>query len=386
MKRNHFFITGILLIVAGCGLPPERASHAVEAPLSGPAAHPKHPSPNDTVSIDELLRPTNESVIAQVRVTALLDTTIAYEIPGTGEVAYDTRRTGNLSARISGRIERLYVRYRYQNVSAGQRIMDLYSPELVTAQEQYLYILKNDADNASLLRSARERLLLLGMDEQQVRTIGKAGSPMLRVSIYSPYSGHLHEAGAGMQTMTTTPMGEATYTTQPLALKEGMYLQKGQQVLSVTDPSRAWAQVQVPGSGQAMIHKGMIVLLQPEGSETELRASVQLLEPFYRETTKSATVRVPFDNRRLQLPIGTRLNARFSVTRKGKWLPASSVLLLGVDEVVLRRKGAAFQVSKVRTGTRAGGFIQILEGITSGDSVALHAGLLLDSESFTKMK
>src|SRR5260221_3189102 len=61
-----------------------------------------------------------------------------------GTIAYDTRLVNTISARVSGRIEKLYVKYRYQHIMKGQRIMDIYSPELLTTEQELLFVIKND--------------------------------------------------------------------------------------------------------------------------------------------------------------------------------------------------------------------------------------------------
>ena len=76
-----------------------------------------------------------------------------------------------ISARVSGRIEKLYVRYRYQHIHKGDRIMDIYSPELVTAQQELLFLIKNDPANEGLIRAAKQKLLLLGMSEEQLNKV-----------------------------------------------------------------------------------------------------------------------------------------------------------------------------------------------------------------------
>jgi Cu(I)/Ag(I) efflux system membrane fusion protein len=79
-----------------------------------------------------------------------------------GNIGYDTREVGSISARVSGRIEKLYVKYRYQRISKGQHILDIYSPELLTAQQNLLFLLKNDAGNTTMIQASKEKLLLLG--------------------------------------------------------------------------------------------------------------------------------------------------------------------------------------------------------------------------------
>src|SRR5688572_16446069 len=94
------------------------------------------------VQLESLLKPTNQYVISAMPVTAIKKEQIVAEIDALGRVEYNTRMIGNISARIKGRIEKLYVRYKYQFIKKGQIIMDIYSPELLTAQQNLLFILK----------------------------------------------------------------------------------------------------------------------------------------------------------------------------------------------------------------------------------------------------
>ena len=115
-----------------------------------------------------VIKPTNEYVRSGVPLATLQRSEEEIEVDALGRVVYDTRHIGSVSARISGRIEKLYVRYRYQKVSAGQKIMDLYSPEILTAEENLLFLLKNDPSNTSLINAAKQKLLLLGMNKEQL--------------------------------------------------------------------------------------------------------------------------------------------------------------------------------------------------------------------------
>ena len=84
------------------------------------------------IELEVLIRPTNEYVISTIPVTSIKKRAEEIEIEAFGKVAYDTKEIGSISARISGRIEKLYVRFRFQKVNKGQHILDIYSPEVVT--------------------------------------------------------------------------------------------------------------------------------------------------------------------------------------------------------------------------------------------------------------
>jgi Cu(I)/Ag(I) efflux system membrane fusion protein len=140
------------------------------------------------IKLDDLLQPTDRFVVSAVPVTTVVQKEEPIEVDALGTVAYDTRLVNTISARVSGRIEKLYVKYRYQHVMKGQKIMDIYSPDLLTTEQEILFVIKNDPSNASLINAAKQKLLLLGMSESQLQQIIRTGKPSLTVGVFSNYS------------------------------------------------------------------------------------------------------------------------------------------------------------------------------------------------------
>ena len=123
------------------------------------------------IKLDDLLQPTDHFVVSSIPVTTVRKKVVPVDMEAFGTITYDTRLINTISARVSGRIEKLYVRYRYQHVHKGAHIMDIYSPELLTAQQNLLFLLKNDAGNTSFINAAKEKLLLLGVSNDQLEQI-----------------------------------------------------------------------------------------------------------------------------------------------------------------------------------------------------------------------
>lgn len=341
------------------------------------------------IEMESLLKPTNEFVISSIPITTMEKRGEQIEIEALGNIAYDTRQVGSISARVSGRIEKLYVRYRYQKISKGQRILDIYSPELLTAQQNLLFLLKNDAGNTTFIEAAKEKLLLLGMSNEQLKQVIKTNQPSLTIAVYSNYSGHIHEAAIGGG-MNTDPgnMKDISLITEELTLKEGMYIQKGQSVFSVFNPDRAWAVLNVYGENQSLVQKGNTVRIVPETAPgKDFRASIDFIEPFYRKESKTLTARVYFNNSVLKIPVGSQVKATvFGDTKEAYWLPKEAVLSLGLDKVVFQKTDGGFKARKISTGIAHEKHIQVLNGLTTTDSVAVNAQFLMDSESFIKVK
>ncbi|NOT50112.1 MAG: HlyD family efflux transporter periplasmic adaptor subunit [Chitinophagaceae bacterium] len=341
------------------------------------------------VKLTSLLKPTNEFVISSIPVTSIEQRDEQIEIEALGNITYDTRQVGSISARVSGRIEKLYIRYRYQKIKKGQRILDIYSPELLTAQQNLLFLLKNDALNTTFIEAAKEKLQLLGMSNEQLQQVVKSGQPSLTIAVYSNYSGHIHEAANGGNMNTSTEsMKDISLITEELSLKEGMYLQKGQSVFTVFNPDRAWAILNIYGENQSLVKVGNTVSIIPETAPgKDFRASIDFIEPFYRKENKTLTARVYFNNSVMKIPIGSQLKATVFVNPKeAYWLPKEAVLSLGMDKVVFSKTDGGFKAIKVITGIVHEKFIQVLTGLTTTDSVAANAQYLMDSESFIKVK
>jgi membrane fusion protein, copper/silver efflux system len=340
------------------------------------------------VELDALLKPTNEFVISSIPVTTIQKKEEQIEIEALGIIAYDTRLTGSISSRVAGRIEKLYVRYRYQKIKKGQHILDIYSHELMTAQQNLLFLLKNDASNASFIQAAKEKLLLLGMSNQQLQQIILAGKPTLTIAVYSNYSGHIHEANGSVMKTSTGNMNDIALITEELSLKEGMYLQKGQSVFTVYNPDRAWAVLNIYGENQGLVKTGNTVRIIPETApDKDFRAGIDFIEPFYRKDSKTLTARVYFNNSVMKIPIGSQVKATvFGNTKDAWWLPNDAVVSLGLDKIVFQKTGEGFKAVKITSGITQKNHIQVLKGLTEKDSVAVNAQYLMDSESFIKIK
>jgi len=370
-------ISFIALLFAACGN--KKDPHAGHAQGSKPSG----------VELESLLKPTNEFVVSSIPVTTIKRKEASIEIEALGNIAYDTREIRAISAKVSGRIEKLYVRYRYQHVHKGDKIMDIYSPELLTAQQSLLFLIKNDPENHSLIEAAKQRLLLLGMDDEQLKQIVNSQKPSLSVAIYSNYTGHLHEAGSmDMNLNNSDGKMDVSRITEELAIKEGMYVQKGQSVFQLYNTDRSWVLLNIFPESQSLIKVGNAVRIVPETApDKNFRATINFIEPFYRKESKTITARIYFDNSRLNIPIGSQVRTTiFGNTADAWWLPEGAVLSLGLDKIVFKKESGGFRAHKINTGITNKNNIQVVSGIAQTDSVAVNAQYLMDSESFIKVK
>lgn len=375
-----------------CPMHPQIHSDTAGAcPICGmPLEKVKSPQEARSVSLNTLLQPANQQVVASVPMVHMMERSEDLELRSFGFITYDTRSLGVISSNVEGRIEKLYVKYRYQLIGKGQKIMDIYSPQLMTAQENLLFILKNDPSNTSLISAAKQKLLLLGMSSTQLEKVISSGKAATTVSVFSNYSGHIHESTGNQAPMTGDlpegSMKDVSLTTKELTVKEGMYVQKGQSIFSVYNANRAWAVINIFAGQAALVKKGDKVTITPQtDSKKKFNSEINYIEPFFREGNKTVTVRVYFDNSKMNIPIGSQVDATiFAGDRKANWLPEEAILSLGLDDVVFVRKGEAFVARKIETGIVYKHLIQVLSGLDPSEAVAANAQYLVDSESFIK--
>ena len=190
-------------------------------------------------SIDNLIKPTDNFIVGNYQTTTAIDTTISSEINLPGIVAYDPNSSVNIAARMSGRIERMYVNYKYQKVNKGQKLFDLYSPELLTEQQNFIYMVINDADNISIINASKQKLLLYGMTQNQINTLITSKTANPRISIYSPASGII-DGTETMANVSTPAMQSGSNSTEILNVKEGNYIKKGEVIFKLLNTDKVW--------------------------------------------------------------------------------------------------------------------------------------------------
>ena len=182
-------------------------------------------------------------------------------------------------------------------------------------------------------------------------------------------------------------MKDVPSTTEPLSVKEGMYVQKGQQLFSVYDPRKAWVLLSIYTDNVDAVKPGDPVHLVCETfPDKDFDGKIDFIEPFFRKDSKTLTARVYFNNTSVQIPIGSQVKATILTGKRSiATLPASAFLSLGVDKIVFVKLKDGFKAKKVVTGSTYDDKIELLSGVSANDTVAINAQFLMDSESFIKV-
>jgi membrane fusion protein, copper/silver efflux system len=394
MNRKHLHIVWFVIFAAACG------KHASEDHTN----HTGHDSTKVNESIRMISRPANQVVLSSQKTIKLSQNLSRQTITASGYIAFDERRNNKVAVRTSGRIEKLHIKYNYQLVKKGERIAELYSPELNTYQEEYLFLLKSKED--SLAVKAKQKLKLLGLSENQIQQVEKSNTVNHAITITSPIDGFIRfsteavssgemkpSASEGMGAMGAASASNAEVEgTASGQIREGMYVNKGQTLFVVNDVHQVWVILSVNISAQAQLKKGLPVTLYLEAQADSIEANIDLVEPVYQDKQRFAQARIYLNNPGRIFKINSFVKGKISIQAQVLSVPLSSVYDLGSRRIVWVKTGRTsdgiglFEARVVFTGMASDKMIEIVNGLKGDEEIALDAGYMLDSESILNEK
>lgn len=361
---------------------------------------------NDSTKVNEAIRmisrPSNQVVLSSQKTIKLSQGTAKQTVTASGYIAFDKRRNNIVAVRTSARIEKLYVKYNYQYVKKGERIAEVYSPELNTFQEEYLFLLQSRED--SLAAKAKQKLKLLGLSETQIQRIEKSSTVTNTIIITSPIDGFIRfstEPASQDEMKPSSKIGEMNAAAESNAesqitssdqIREGAYITKGQTLFVVNDTRQVWVILSVGIDSQTELKKGSLIILYPEGQADSINARIDLVEPIYQDKQRFAQARIYLDNQERKLKINSLVRSKFLIQTDALTIPLSSVYDLGSRKIVWVKTDTTsngtglFEPRVVMTGMSSNNFIQITSGLQGDEEIALNAGYMLDSESILNDK
>jgi len=335
--------------------------------------------------LDKVLKPVNNSVLASVKTVHPVFQKINLDVSADGYIDYDSRTENNISSLYSGRIEKLYVRYAYQSIHKGEKIFEIYSPEIVTAQENLVYLLKNDSGETSLINAAKQKLRLLGFTEKLLNEITQSGKVMQTVPVYSSYEGHAHAAMKMSAEMNGMP-SQNNVSGEELPVKEGMYVMMGETVFNVVNPHEVAVVLQIKPEDISKVEVGSEVEITiADNTGMTMNGKVDFIEPVFKQGLKTMTAKIYIDNSEHNHKVGTLVKARIKgVEIEALWIPLSALVDLGKEKIVFVKQDGNFFARKVETGIMTNDMTEVADGLTEADEIASEAHYLVDSEAFIK--
>lgn len=382
---------------------------------------------SDDVSINQLRLSEAAVALADINTSVVTRGLAEREVRLSGKLAYDETRIKRISAWISGRLDRLFVDYAGTTIRQGEHLFEIYSPELLAAQEELIQardqlnkITSSDALSRrtfeATLMASKEKLALLGLNEDQIRSIESSGNVTTTLTVHSPISGVVIEKGA----------------------LEGSYVNTGSAVYTIADLNQLWLILDAYESDLSWLNYGQEILFEAEALPGQsYKGVISFIDPLVNESTRTVRIRanVPNPNGMLKPGMFVRATVKANLDEDGqvisgelagKWVgpmhpevirsgpgdcdicgmplvpaetmgyvkgsgtehqpmrvPVSAVLLTGPRAVVYVQltgtKEPTFELREVKLGPRAGEYYVVLEGLEEGERVVTHGSFKIDS-------
>ena len=284
-----------------------------------------------------------------------------------GQVAYDDTRLSDVNLKYDGWIGDLKADYVGARVNKGDVLFTIFSPALFAAQREYLEVLKRTSrsNSKSLSQAARRRLLFWGLTPQQINSLMERGQPQEYVSILAPQDGVIVSknvvAGTGQKAGVT--------------------------LMRIADLSTVWIEAEVYEADLALVTPGMGATIElPYGQVKTLEGKVDYVYPYLQGDKRTGRLRLTFPNPDGALKPGMYADVRFRVPLGRRLaVPESAVLIAGDSRVVFEDLGNGRLAPRhVKSGRRAGGYIEILSGLEPGVRIVTSGNFLIASESKLK--
>jgi Cu(I)/Ag(I) efflux system membrane fusion protein len=287
---------------------------------------------------------------------------LARELRTSARIVPDETRLFHVTVKIDGYVEKLFAATTGGYVKRGEPLLTVYSPMLVSAQQEYLNVLK---DSAELAAAAKRRLQLLDITDEQIDRLAKTGKPERAVTLFAPANGWIIER----------------------SISAGHRVMAGEQLLVLADLSNVWADADIYQSDLPYVQMGMPVEFTVSAAPDKTFAGkISFMAPVLDAETRTVKVRMEVPNAGLLLKPEMYAVARLSFDLGEKLaVPEAAVMRTGDRAYVFRDTGDGKLIpTSIKTGARTDGWFELLDGLKEGDQVVTSANFLVDSESSMK--
>ncbi|MDO6446274.1 efflux RND transporter periplasmic adaptor subunit [Colwellia sp. 1_MG-2023] len=283
------------------------------------------------------------------------------QINTVGVITYNEDKLSHIHPRIAGWIEKLYIKATGDLVEKGQPLYELYSPELVNAQEEYLLTLA--ANDKRLIAASENRLKALHIPQEVLNEIKSTKQVKQHVMFTAPQSGFVKD----------------------LNIREGFYVELGTKLFSIGDLSQVWVEAEVFERQYRKIHQGDKVSMNLDYlPEHVWQGEVDYIYPILDAETRTVRVRLRFQNPDLSLKpnMFAQVTIHDSNDQQQLLIPKEALIRTGKqDRVVLALNEGEFKSITVKIGNQDAEHIEVLSGLNEGDKIVVSAQFLIDSES-----
>lgn len=285
------------------------------------------------------------------------------EISAVGTVAWNERDQIVVQARADGYVEALHVRATLDGVRTGQPLLDLYVPDWVAVQEDYLAARRIQGNGLeTLVAASRQRMRQAGMSKAQIGLVERTGKVQARMTLVAPQAGFITE----------------------LMVREGSTVMIGKPLMRISSLSSVWVQAEVPESQIAQVAEGASVSAQSPARPGEIfRGQLQSFLPEVNPATRTRKARMTLDNPQAKLVPGMFVHMQIEGGQMGSSLlvPSEALVRTGKRTLVIALDNGAFRPFEVTIGREQNGKSEILSGLSRGQQIVVSGQFLIDSEA-----
>jgi membrane fusion protein, copper/silver efflux system len=297
-----------------------------------------------------------------------------HTIRASGTVAYDKQRQWDYVTRIDGYVQKLNVFSPGESVEKGAPLLTIYSPELYTAQKEFVNALamrdnaraKNSGEvltnSEQLVGAGRERLRLWDINEDQIAELEKTRKPQETLALLSPFNGVVKE----------------------LAVEQGSRVAVGDRVVDLADLSVVWVWAQLFQDDLRMLRKGLpVTITLPSHPGEKFQGKIVVIDPFINDALRTVRVRIDVDNPDLKLRPDMYVDAELSMDMgEGLAVPVDAILPTGIHNIAFVDKGGGgLEPRYVELGREYGDFYEVKSGLKENERVVTSANFLIDAEA-----
>jgi membrane fusion protein, copper/silver efflux system len=328
----------------------------------------------DLVPLSQLSGSTNEYqlemspeaiALSNVMTTKVTSGASASRLQLSGKIQPDEQRIRSLTSNFAGRIDKLFVNFTGQEVTKGQKLATIYSPDLVNAQKELLEVAKIKDRQPALYQAAKEKLRLWKISEGQIAEIEKSGAVETQFDVYADASGIVSARNVSL----------------------GEFVSRGSVLFELMDLSQVWVIMDAYESDLAGIKKGDNISFQAAAYPgKEFTGKVSYIDPILNPETRTVGIRAEAVNTGMQLKPEMFVSATIktsATTQSGLMVPKSAILWTGPRSVVYVQVGdsgsPAFEMREVTLGARSGDDYMVTAGINDGDEVVSNGVFAIDA-------
>lgn len=285
-----------------------------------------------------------------------------------GEILPSEEKESAVPTRVPGRVEKVYIESTGSFVKAGDPVVDIYSPELITGGEEYLLARKNynkekNKTFKELLEQSKERLRLWGIQQWQMESWHKDGRIPRSITIYSSESGIVQKRNAVV----------------------GKYFKEGENLFELSELSSVWVEMDVYEHDAGLVKLGQKVELSFTALPgVEVGGELDFISPVLNPKSRTLKVRSTITNPKGRLKPGMAAEAILDLEIEGMPLvvPRNAIIDTGKRKVVwIKLQEDLFQAKQIKSGFESEGYVEVIDGLKEGDEVVIEANFLLDAQA-----